>query len=122
MLTDQVVSARDQPIDVYLAVGGGSRSPLWCQIIADATLRTVIACREVETTALGAGMQAAAAVGWFDSIPEAAEAMSGERATYEPDERGAERYGKLLEVYREIYPRVKELFPLLSAAVEDKNS
>lgn len=106
-------------IDLYLAVGGGSRSPLWCQIIADATRRTVIACREVETTALGAGMQAAA--GWFDSIPDAAEAMSGERARYEPDERRAERYGKLLEVYREIYPRVKELFPVLSAAVEDND-
>ncbi len=119
LLTDEVVSARDQPIDLYLAVGGGSRSSLWCQIIADVTLRTVMACSEVETTALGAGMHAAAAVDWFDSIPEAAEAMSGERATYEPDERSSERYGKLLEVYREIYPRVKELFPRLSAAVED---
>lgn len=121
LLTDQVVSAQNQPIDLYLAVGGGSRSSLWCQIIADVTLRTTIACSEVETTALGAGMHAAAAVDWFDSIPEAAEAMSGERAKYEPDERNAKRYGKLLEVYREIYPRMKELFPLLSAAVEDES-
>lgn len=119
LLTDQVVSAQDQPIDAYLAVGGGSRSSLWCQIIADVTLRTVIACSEVETTALGAGMHAAAAVDWFDSLPEAAAAMSGERATYEPDGRRAERYGKLLEVYREIYPRLKDLFPRLKAAVEE---
>ncbi len=118
LLTDGVVSARGQAIDVYLALGGGSRSALWCQIIADVTRRTVTACREVETTSLGAAMHAAAAIGWFDSIEEAAEAMSGEAASYEPDERRTELYGQLLEVYREIYPSVSKLFPRLSAAVE----
>jgi sugar (pentulose or hexulose) kinase len=118
LLTDGVVSARDQPIDRYLALGGGSRSALWCQIIADVTGRTVTACREVETTSLGAGMHAAAAIGWYDSIADAAAGMSGEGPTYEPNDSSAERYGRLLEVYRDIYPRVKELFPRLSAAVE----
>jgi xylulokinase len=120
LLTDGVASARDQAIDLYLAVGGGSRSALWCQIIADVTGRTVTACSEAETTSLGAGMHAAAAIGWFDSISEAAEAMSGEGATYTPDERAAKRYEQLFDVYREIYPRVKELFPRLSAAVESE--
>ena len=120
LLTDGVASTRDQAIDLYLAVGGGSRSALWCQIIADVTGRTVTACSEAETTSLGAGMHAAAAIGWFDSISEAAEAMSGEGATYTPDERAAKRYEQLFDVYREIYPRVKELFPRLSAAVESE--
>ncbi|MBV8953667.1 MAG: FGGY-family carbohydrate kinase [Solirubrobacterales bacterium] len=119
LLTDGLATARDQPIDLYLAVGGGSRSSLWCQIIADITGRTVTACQEAETTSLGAGMHAAAAVGWFDSLGDAAQGMSSEGATYEPDERRAKRYAKLLEVYREIYPRVSELFPRLNAAVEE---
>ena len=118
MMTDGVASALDQAIDLFLAVGGGSRSSLWCQIIADATLRTVTACREVETTSLGAGMHAAAAIGWFDSIADAAAAMSGEGPTYEPDDRRAELYSRLFEVYREIYPSVAKLFPRLSAALE----
>ncbi len=119
LMTDGVAGALNQAIDVYLALGGGSRSALWCQIIADVTRRTVIACREVETTSLGAGMHAAAAIGWFDSIPEAAEAMSGEGASYEPDERRADLYGRLFDVYREIYPSVRELFPRLSAALQE---
>ncbi len=118
LMTDGVSRALDQAIDVYLALGGGSRSALWCQIIADVTGRTVTACREVETTSLGAGMHAAAAIGWFDSIAQAAEAMSGEGASYEPDQQGAELYGRLFEVYRDIYPSVSKLFPRLSAALE----
>jgi xylulokinase len=118
MMTDYVAAALDQAIDVYLAVGGGSRSALWCQIIADATRRTVTACREVETTSLGAGMHAAAAIGWFDSIADAAAAMSAEGATYEPDDRRSDLYGRLFEVYRDVYPSVAKLFPRLSAALE----
>jgi len=120
LMTDGVVSALDQPIDVYLALGGGSRSALWCRIIADATRRKVIACREVETTSLGAAMHAAAAIGWFDSIAEAAEAMSAEGPSYVPDDRGVEQYERIFDVYREIYPSVSKLFPRLSAAVEQE--
>ncbi len=118
MMTDGVASALDRAIDLYLAVGGGSRSSLWCQIIADVTRRTVTACREVETTSLGAGMHAAAAIGWFDSIADAATAMSAEGATYEPDDRRTELYSRLFDVYREIYPSLAKLFPSLSAALE----
>lgn len=118
LLTDGVAQALGQPIDLYLALGGGSRSSLWCQIVADVTRRTVTACREVETTSLGAAMHAAAAIGWFDSIADAAEAMSGEGNSYGPDERRAEAYGRLFDVYRDIYPSVSELFPRLSAALE----
>ena len=72
----------------------------------------------METTSLGAGMRAAAAIGWFDSISEAADAMSGEGVSYAPDERRAELYGRLLEVYREIYPSVSKVFPRLRAALQ----
>jgi xylulokinase len=117
LMTDGVAAALGQPIDLYLALGGGSRSALWCRIMADATGRKVTACREVETTSLGAAMHAAAAIGWFDSIADAAEAMSGEGLSYEPDELGVERYERLFGVYREIYPSVSTLFQRLDAAV-----
>ncbi len=44
--------------------------------------------------------------------------MSGEGASYEPDDLGVERYERLFAVYREIYPSVSKLFPRLSAAAE----
>ena len=62
-------------------------------------------------------MHAAAAVGWYDSIAEAAAAMSDEGARHEPDERAAARYDRLFSVYREIYPRNQELFGELRDAL-----
>ncbi len=109
--------ALEHPVQTLYVLGGGSRSALWRQIIADVTRRPVVACREIETTSLGAGMHAAAAVGWYDSIAEAAAAMSDEGARHEPDERAAARYDRLFSVYREIYPRNQELFGELRDAL-----
>jgi xylulokinase len=106
-------------IDVLLVTGGGSRSALWRQIVADVTRKPVAACRELETTALGAGIHAAAAAGWYGSLHEAAEAMTGEGAQHEPDERTAARYDRLFAVYRELYPRTAPLHRALQRAVEE---
>ncbi len=109
--------ALERPIETLYVLGGGSRSPLWRQIVADVTRRPVIACREVETTSLGAGMHAAAAIGWYESIAEAASAMSDEGARHDPDEPTAARYDRLFSVYREIYPLTEPLFGELRDAL-----
>jgi sugar (pentulose or hexulose) kinase len=109
----------DQPIELLLTTGGGSRSALWRQIMADVTGKTVVACREAETTSLGAGMQAAAAAGWYGSVREVAEAMSGVGARHTPDASAAARYDELFAVYREIYPRTAPLHEALQRATHD---
>jgi xylulokinase len=108
----------EQPIEVLLTTGGGSRSSLWRQIVADVTGKTVVACREVETTSLGAGMHAAAAVGWHGSLLAAAEAMSGVGARHTPSASTASRYDDLFAVYRELYPRTAALHQALQRATE----
>ena len=85
----------------------------------DVTGKTVVACREAETTSLGAGMQAAAAAGWYGSVREAAEAMSGVGARHTPDAAAAARYDELFAVYREIYPRTAPLHEALERATHD---
>jgi xylulokinase len=111
--------ALETPVEALYLMGGGSRSALWRQIVADVCRRPVIACREVETTSLGAAMHAAAAIGWYDSIADAAAAMSDEGARHEPDERTASRYDRLFSVYREIYPRTETLFKELRDALRE---
>jgi xylulokinase len=109
----------DDPIEVLLITGGGSRSALWRQIVADVTRKRVVVCRERETTALGAGIHAAAAVGWYGSLSEAAEAMTGEGAEHEPSQDTAGRYDALFAVYRELYPRTAPLHAALQRAIQD---
>jgi xylulokinase len=108
-----------RPIEVLLTTGGGSRSELWRQIMADVTRKTVLACREAETTSLGAGIHAAAAVGWHGSLLEAAEAMTGTGARHVPSESAATRYDELFAIYREIYPRTAPLHRALQRALDD---
>ena len=108
----------DSPIEMLLATGGGSRSALWRQIVADVTRKPVVACREAETTSLGAGILAAAAAGWHGSLEDAAAAMTGEGARHMPDETVAARYDDLFAVYREIYPSTAPLHRALQDALE----
>ena len=81
--------------------------------------RPVSVTREIESTCLGAGMLAAAAVGTHEGIREAASAMSGIGAHFEPDEKRAAVYERLYTgVYKEIYPAIRPLFRTLADAVK----
>ncbi len=120
--TDAVEGGLGQPVERFLAMGGGSRSPLFCQMISDITGRPVTACQEVETTCLGAAMLAAAALEDTGDIREVAATMSGEGAGYEPDEQTSAFYDHLYNnVFKELYPRLSDLFPALAKAVEDQD-
>jgi xylulokinase len=117
-LAFEAMEARlDDPIETLLATGGGSRSALWRQIVADVTRKRVVACRASETTSLGAGILAAAAVGWHGSLRDAAQAMTGQGAEHHPTEATAAHYDELFAIYREIYPRTAALHRALQDAV-----
>lgn len=115
-LTSGAEQALGEPVTEVIVLGGGSRSPVWCQIIADVMQRRVSVVREPESTCLGAGMLAAAAVGIHPSIQEAACAMSAVATSYEPDPQTVAVYEPLYEVYRDVYPATRELFARLAKA------
>ncbi len=117
LLTTGAENAAAQPVTEILALGGGSRSPVWCQIIADVMRRSVSVVRESESTCLGAGMLAAAAVGIHESIPAAAKAMSGTGVAYEPESAAAAVYERLYDLYCDIYPSNRAVFAKLAEAV-----
>ncbi len=103
------------PIREFVAMGGGSASDLWCQIMADACGKKIRRSRTVEASSLGAAICAAVGAGWFASAADAAAAMAEEpvRET-EPDPDQVLRYRELMEIYREIYPRMSDTFRRLT--------
>jgi xylulokinase len=107
--------ALGEPVSRIIALGGGSRSRIWCQIVADVLQRRVEVVSEPESTCLGSGVLAAAAVGIHPSIEAAAEAMTGTSRSFEPDERNTGAYDRLYEVYRGMYPALRGLFGELAA-------
>lgn len=100
------------PITDYVILGGGSRSALWCQIMADVLAAPVSRARSADATNLGAGVLAAWAIGWFATAEEAARSMTSLNETFMPRAAEAAAYDRL---YREVYVH---LFPSLRTAID----
>jgi xylulokinase len=90
-------------LDLVNLTGGGSRSPLWRQIIADVLGLPVTHRGHSAGAALGAAFAAGMSVGEFDAWDGIARlAPAAGRA--EPDPGTARRYDDLYGVYRSLYP------------------
>ena len=94
------------PLRRIIATGGGSRSPLWTQIVSDVTglPQVVIA---PSNAALGAAFLAGKATGIFDEISDVRRWAKPEREVH-PREEIHEVYQKYYSVYRRLYERTKE--------------
>ena len=107
LVGDAMMDATGERFREYVTMGGGSRSNLWCQIVADVTGVAVVRSTTTEATCLGAGILAAVAAGWYDDVRTAARAMTGTGERFEPV---AESQAVYDEIYREVY---QPLFPVL---------
>jgi sugar (pentulose or hexulose) kinase len=108
MMTNRV-AAVTSPIDHFAIVGGGSKSDLWCQIVADATARDVKRLETSEASALGAAMAAAKGAGIYKTIAQASEAMSGKPSKiFRPRTKEHKRYQELLAIYTDLWPAVSQ--------------
>jgi xylulokinase len=103
----------DAPIAEFVTMGGGSRSPFWCQLLADVLQRPIVLAGQDEATCLGAAMLAAAGAGVHPSIPVASEKMSALGRRFLPDPAAPAIYDPLYAGYREVYPALAPVFPLL---------
>jgi xylulokinase len=93
-------------------VGGGSRSELWRQIVADVGGIPVTPSASTEASALGAAILAANAAGWYPDAGQAAAAMTESGKTIAPDPEAQGLYDR---IYREVY---RPLFPTLRSLVD----
>jgi xylulokinase len=115
LLTEKAAAATE-PIDHYVAIGGGAKSDLWCQILADASGRSVKRLETVEASSLGAACAAAKGVTWFKSIAAAAAAMAGKPTRiFRPREKQHARYRELQVIYTSLWPALEEWNSRLSA-------
>jgi sugar (pentulose or hexulose) kinase len=112
---DGVMGAVGQRFTEYVAMGGGSRSPLWCQILADVTGVPILRSGTTEATCLGAGILAATAAGWYPDARRAAEKMTHVTDRFTPDPKAQAVYEPLYrEVYRPLFPAIRPLVDRLT--------
>ncbi len=91
-------------------VGGGAKSPLWRQIIANVLDLKVDIPACVEGPSMGGAMLAMVACGAYPDVESAAKAIVKVVDTVEPDPELVKKYNDRYEKFRKIYPTVKELY------------
>jgi sugar (pentulose or hexulose) kinase len=118
---DGVSKATGTPINEFILMGGGSRSALWCQIVADVSGTLVTRASTAEATNLGAGILAATAMGWYSSVREAADVMTSTERRFEPTEKTHAIYDRLYrEVYCGLFPAVQKYVDRLTELTYDQ--
>jgi xylulokinase len=107
---DAMRSAGLDPSEI-VCVGGGARGDLLLSIRADVTGVPVTRPEDVETTARGAAMLAAAGAGVHADVPTAAARMAGpRREPVIPDPERQAVYGAAHARYRQLYAALRPLF------------
>jgi xylulokinase len=108
-----------EPIERLVAVGGGTQSSLWLQIVSDVTGRDQVVPAQTMGASYGDALLAAIAVGAADRTG------AGWFATAEivrPDERRRSIYDEIFPVYTQLYPAALNTMHTLAAFQEREGS
>lgn len=111
----ETLTCQGAPIEAIRLIGGGARSGVWRQILADVLdhplLRTELS---VEATSLGAAVAGGVAVGLYegyDVVENLVQVAPGEL----PDLDRAARYGELYEVFAQTYQVLEPIYERIAA-------
>lgn len=111
-LRDSLEVARGLGIKIQetMICGGGARSPLWRQMIANILNVTVLVPENEEGPAMGGAILAAVACGEYASVQEAAKKIVGIVEKIEPNLQLVEKYQMRYNYFKELYPTMKNLY------------
>lgn len=91
--------------------GGGARSPLWRQILADILEAELVTVNTTEGAAYGAALLSGVSAGIWPDVPAACQAAIRVTGQTMPQDIS---YEGCYQNYRQLYPALKVLFPALN--------
>jgi xylulokinase len=106
-----IISEQGLQLNQVRATGGGAKSPLWRQIIADILGVELVTTNATEGPAFGAALLAGVASGVYTSIEEACNTTVRVVERTEPQDEVQRVYSETYATYRALYPALK---PILS--------
>ncbi len=98
-------------IDQIRVSGGGAKSPLWKQILADVFNEEVVTVNTTEGASFGAALLAGVGVGVWNDVDEAVQKTTTVTDSYHPCKDSVLMYKKSFDVFRSLYPALKDIFP-----------
>lgn len=94
--------------------GGGAKSPVFRQMLADVYNLPTNLPLMANSAALGVAILAAVGCGMYDSVPQACDSILKFKPAETPDPDRAALYQKYYEVYRGLYPALKDSYNALA--------
>ena len=102
------------PVERMTACGGGARSPLWRQMLADLYGCPVATLAVDEGPALGAAILAGVGAGVYADVAEAADALVRPAGAQQPDAAAHAAYQPYFALYKRLYRDLREDFTALA--------
>lgn len=101
-----------------VASGGGARSPLWRQMMADVFETEIVLVNATEGAAYGAALLATVGTGVYPDIRTAAGKCIGTTGQALPNDATSAVYNRFYPRYRALYPALKDEFRAIGELVE----
>jgi len=109
-----VIDEMGVSVSALNACGGGGKSALWRQMMADAFNRPINQLETKEGPALGVAILAGVASGVYSSVGEACKNLIRVKRTAQPDAEASRIYAGYYDLYRSLYPALKNSYGKLT--------
>lgn len=107
----EIFKSLDVQINRVIVSGGGARSALWKQILADVLGQEIYTSPMTEHACVGAAITAAVGVGLYNSFEEACSVIVKiKKEPVVPNEQNKNLYDNQYGLYKELYQKNRELF------------
>ncbi len=123
-LKDSLELIKDKGVKVkeIRAIGGGAKSSVWQQILADILGKEINLLNVEEGPAFGAALIAGVGVGVYGSFTEAVSGIVKVQKTIVPRIQNTEKYNQYYQLYKKLYYSLKEDFKELNVCMGLANS
>ncbi len=120
-LRDTIEILRDTGLTIteVRAMGGGAKSPLWRQMMADIFNASVVTMNMEEGPAAGAAIMAAVGAKAFNSVEQACESILKITNVIEPIKANVDYYDEYYKTYVDLYKDLKNLFGVQANRVKN---
>jgi len=110
-----VLREMNVPFTQMMATGGGGRSPMWRQMMADVFDCPIVTSDNKEGPALGVAILAGVGAGLYTDIPAACKKIISANEPQLPDKARHAAYEPYYKLYREVYGQLKGQFGTLAS-------
>ncbi|MCK5577898.1 MAG: xylulokinase, partial [Planctomycetes bacterium] len=109
----EIIKELGVPINEIRLAGGGARSIIWSQMLADILNNEIVTVDPAEGAAYGAALLAGIGTGVYQDANQACQTTIKTTSRFKPNAANVKKYNKYYDLFRSLYVLLKDKFKLL---------